>query len=158
MSVATITRIDAGNIDWLARADRIAEEIAEAAARHDADESFVSEGYQRLKEEGFFKALVPAELGGGGAEYAEICGAIRRIAASCGATAVAFSMHSHLVAAAAWRWRHQNAPTDGLLKRVAAEDVILVSSGGPHRVERAGPAAKSPGGDLDVRAQTFFNG
>ena len=53
MSVATITRIDAGSIDWLARADRIAKEIAEVAARHDADESFVSEGYQRLKEEGF---------------------------------------------------------------------------------------------------------
>jgi len=36
MSVATITRIDAGKIgagkiDWLARADRIAQEIAEAA-------------------------------------------------------------------------------------------------------------------------------
>ena len=126
MSTATITRIDTGKtgtdtigtetMDWRARADRIAGEIAEAAARHDADDSFVSEGYQRLKEEGFFKALVPAELGGGGAEYAEICDAIRRIAASCGATALAFSMHSHLVAAAAWRWRHQNAPTDGLLE------------------------------------------
>src|ERR1051325_1386690 len=57
MATATITRIDAGqtgtgSIDWLARADAIAGEIAEAAARHDADESFVSEGYQRLKEEG----------------------------------------------------------------------------------------------------------
>jgi len=81
MATATVTRIDAGqlgtgSIDWLARADAIAGEIAEAAARHDADDSFVAEGYQRLKEEGFFKALIPAELGGGGAEYAEICDAI----------------------------------------------------------------------------------
>ena len=86
MSTATITRIDTGKtgtgtigtetMDWRARADRIAGEIAEAAARHDADDSFVAEGYQRLKEEGFFKALIPAELGGGGAEYAEICDAI----------------------------------------------------------------------------------
>jgi hypothetical protein len=50
MSTATITRIDTGKlstdtIDWRARADRIAGEIAEAAARHDADDSFVSEGY-----------------------------------------------------------------------------------------------------------------
>jgi acyl-CoA dehydrogenase len=156
MSVATITRIDAGNIDWLARADRIAEEIAEAAARHDADESFVSEGYQRLKEEGFFKALIPAELGGAGAGYGEICHAIRRIAASCGATALAFSMHSHLVAAAAWRWRHQNAPTDGLLKRVAAEDLILVSSGGSDWLKSAGSATKTEGGFL-INARKIFS-
>ena len=161
MSTATITRIDAGKtgtdtIDWLARADRIAGEIAEAAARHDADDSFVSEGYQRLKEECFFKALVPAELGGGGAEYAEICAAIRRIAASCGATALAFSMHSHLVAAAAWRWRHQNAPTDGLLKRVAAEDLILVSSGGSDWLKSAGAATKTEGGYL-INARKIFS-
>src|SRR5947199_3937128 len=156
MSVATITRIDAGNIDWLARADRIAQEIATAAARHDADESFVSEGYRLLREEGFFKALVPAELGGGGAEYAEICHAIRRVAASCGATALAFSMHSHLAAAAAWRWRHQNAPTDGLLKRVAAEDLILVSSGGSDWLKSAGIATKTQGGYL-INARKIFS-
>src|SRR5437763_5577706 len=171
MATATTTRIDTGKIDggktgtdrigadtidWRARADRIAGEIAEAAARHDADDSFVSEGYQRLKEEGFFKALVPAELGGGGAEYAEICAAIRRIAASCSATALAFSMHSHLVAAAAWRWRHQNAPTDGLLKRIAAEDLILVSSGGSDWLKSAGAAVKTEGGFL-INARKIFS-
>ena len=101
MTVSTMTRLDPGEIDWLGRAERIAGAIAEAAARHDADESFVSEGYELLKQEGFVKALVPAELGGGGAGYTEICRAISRIAISCGATALAFSMHSHLVAAAA---------------------------------------------------------
>src|SRR5437879_13881100 len=114
MSTATITRIATGKIDggktgtdrigadtidWRARADRIAVAIAEAAARHDADDSFVSEGYQRLKEEGFFKALVPAELGGGGAEYPEICDAIRHVAASCGEAALAFLQHLNLVRA-----------------------------------------------------------
>jgi acyl-CoA dehydrogenase len=176
MSTATLTRIDPGEIatatiapatiapatiapatiDWHARADRIAGEIAEAAARHDADDSFAAEGYQRLKEEGFFRALVPAELGGGGVEYAEICHAIRRIAASCGATALAFSMHSHLVATAAWRWRHQNAPTDGLLKRVAAENLILVSSGGSDWLKSAGAATKTEGGYL-INARKIFS-
>src|SRR5436190_16036207 len=156
MSVATIIKIEASEIDWLARADRIAGEIAGHAARHDADESFVSEGYRLLKEEGFFKALVPAELGGGGAGYGEICWAIRHIAASCGAPALAFSMHSHLVAAAAWRWRHQNAPTDGLLKRVAAEDLILVSSGGSDWLKSAGAATKTEGGYL-INARKIFS-
>ena len=156
MSGATVTRIDAGKVDWLARAARIAADIAEAAARHDTDDSFVSEGYQRLKEEGFFKALIPSELGGGGADYGEICHAIRRIAASCGATALAFSMHSHLVAAAVWRWRHQNALTDGLLKRVAAEDLILVSSGGSDWLKSAGTASKTDGGYL-INARKIFS-
>src|SRR5437588_11143176 len=166
MATATITRIATGKtgtdrigadtIDWRARANRIAEEFAEAATRHDADESFVSEGYQRLKEEGFFKALIPAELGGAGAGYGEICHAIRHIAASCGATALAFSMHSHLVAAAAWRWRHQNAPTDGLLKRVAAEDLILVSSGGSDWLKSGGAATKTEGGYL-INARKIFS-
>jgi alkylation response protein AidB-like acyl-CoA dehydrogenase len=161
MATATITRIDTGlvgasPIDWLARADRIARKIADAAARHDLDDSFVSEGYALLKEEGFFKALVPAELGGGGAGYGEICRAIRHIAASCGATALAFSMHSHLVATAAWRWRHQNAPTDGLLKRVAAEELILVSSGGSDWLKSAGAATKTEGGYL-INARKIFS-
>jgi len=161
MATATITRIDAGktgtgSIDWVTRADYVARKIADAAARHDADDSFVTEGYELLKEEGFFKALIPAELGGGGAEYREICDAIRRIAASCGATALAFSMHSHLVAAAVWRWRHQNAPTDGLLKRVAAEDLILVSSGGSDWLKSAGTATKTEGGYL-INARKIFS-
>jgi alkylation response protein AidB-like acyl-CoA dehydrogenase len=158
MSVSSMTRLDPGKIDWLGRADRIASAIAEAAVQHDADESFVAEGYQLLKEEGFFSALVPAELRGGGAGYAEICRSIRRIAMSCGATALAFSMHSHLVAAAAWRWRHQNAPTDGFLKRVAAEDLILVSSGGSDWLKSAGTAVKTDGGFLISARKIFSSG
>jgi acyl-CoA dehydrogenase len=158
MAFATITRIRAGKIDWLARADRIATEIATPAVQHDADESFVSEGYQLLKEEGFFKALVPVELGGAGADYAEICHAIRRLAAGCGATALAFSMHSHLVAAAAWRWRRQNAPTDGLLKRVAAEDLVLVSSGGSDWLNSSGTAVRTDGGFVVSARKIFSSG
>jgi acyl-CoA dehydrogenase len=156
MSVSSIGRIDPGKVDWLGRADCIASEIADAAARHDAEESFVSDGYQLLKEEGFFNALVPTELGGGGAGYADICHSIRKIATSCGATALAFSMHSHLVAAAAWRWRHQNAPTDAFLKRVAAEDLILVSSGGSDWLKSAGTAVKTEGGFL-INARKIFS-
>lgn len=158
MTIAAIARIDARKIDWVGRADRIAPQIAEAAARHDEAGSFVSEGYQLLKEAGFFKALVPAELGGGGAEYREVCAAIRRIGSVCGATALAFSMHTHLVAAAAWRWRHQNAPTEGLLRRVAREDLVLVSSGGSDWLKSAGTAEKTEGGFLITARKIFSSG
>ncbi len=115
------TKTKSGQVDWLARADAVAAEIAAEAPLHDAEESFVFDAYERLQAQGFFSALVPAEFGGGGADLADICGVVRRLGAACGSTALAFSMHSHLVAVAAWRWRVQQAPTEGLLKRVAGK-------------------------------------
>lgn len=142
--------------DWLAKADRVAATIAAPAAAHDADDSFVADGYALLKAEGFFKALVPVEFGGGGAQVDEICAVIRRLGAACGSTALAFSMHSHLVAAAAWRWRKQGAPTDGLLKRVAGEDLVLVSSGGSDWLAGGGEAVKVDGG-FEITARKAFS-
>jgi acyl-CoA dehydrogenase len=144
--------------DWLARADAIAAEIAAQAPVHDAEDSFVFDAYARLKAEGFFSALVPAELGGGDADLAEICGAIRRLGATCGSTALAFSMHSHLVAVAAWRWRVQQAPTEGLLKRVAAEDLVLISSGGSDWLSSGGAATKVEGGFRITARKVFSSG
>src|SRR5690348_10897506 len=117
-------------VNWLARAEDIAVAIADSAAVHDAEDSFVAHGYAALKAAGFFSALVPRELGGGGASVSTIGECIRVIGRSCGSTALAFAMHSHIVAVAAWRREHQGAPTEGLLKRVASEDLILVSTGG----------------------------
>ncbi|HEY7797382.1 MAG TPA: acyl-CoA dehydrogenase family protein [Hyphomonadaceae bacterium] len=158
MSIDVRTRPQTDKRDWLAAADAIASEIAPLAARHDADESFVVNGYRKLKDAGFFKACVPTEFGGGGAGVADICGAIRRLAQACGSTALAFSMHTHLVATAAWRWKHQNAPTDGLLKRVAAENLILVSSGGSDWLKSAGTAVKTEGGFLITARKIFSSG
>src|SRR5262245_66267604 len=89
MATTTITRIDVGKtgagqtsaeqVDWLARADHVARKIADPAAKHDADDSFVSEGYALLKEEGFFRALSPAEPGGRGAASRAASRAVRRM-------------------------------------------------------------------------------
>ena len=64
----------------------------------------------------------------------------------CGSTALAFSMHTHQVATAAWRWRHQKAPVDGLLKRVAAENIVILSSGGSDWLQGSGTATRVDGG------------
>jgi acyl-CoA dehydrogenase len=144
--------------DWVRQAEVIGPQLAAHAPVHDADDTFVAEGFALLKEHGFFQAHVPAELGGYGAGYAEICAAIRALAKSCGSTALAFAMHTHLVAVAAWRWRHQNAPTDGLLKRVAAENLVLISSGGSDWLKSAGHAEKVEGGfRIDAR-KVFSSG
>jgi alkylation response protein AidB-like acyl-CoA dehydrogenase len=144
--------------DWLERAERVAAEIAGCAADHDRDDSFVEEGFAALKREELFAALVPAEFGGGGASTATVCEAIRVIARACSSTALAFSMHSHVVAVAAWRHKYMGAPTDGLLKRVASEDLVMVSSGGGDWLASGGKAEKVEGGFRVTARKPFASG
>jgi alkylation response protein AidB-like acyl-CoA dehydrogenase len=158
MSLATTTERPAARIDWIARTETLAAEFAARAPLHDADDSFVADNYARLKAEGFFKACVPAEFGGGGASIGEICQVVRSLAAACGSTGLAFAMHSHLVAVAAWRLKHQGAPTEGLLKRLVAEDLILVSSGGSDWLPGGGKAEKVEGGFKITARKVFSSG
>ena len=147
---------DLPRTDWVAFADQVGREIAATTARHDEEDSFVEEGFRALKEAGFFKALIPAELDGLGADYRDVCNAIRRLGTYCGSTALAFSMHSHLVAVPAWRWRHEKAPVEGMLKRVANENLILISSGGSDWLPSNGRAVKAEGG-FRVSAKKVFS-
>ncbi len=144
--------------DWTEKAAEIAAKIAEISSAHDADDSFVAEGFAALEDAGFFTALVPAELGGGGASVAEIADALKILGASCGSTALAASMHSHIVAVAAWRWKNQGAPTDALLKRVVAEKLKLVSSGGSDWLKSAGTMEKVEGGYKLTARKAFASG
>lgn len=144
--------------DWAARAREIGEVIAAHTDRHDRDDSFVEEGFALLKQEGFMTALVPLEFGGGDASFAEICDAVRILAHGCGSTALAYAMHCHLVAVAAWRARHQGAPTEGLLRRVAAENLTLVSTGGNDWLSSGGVAEKVEGGFRVTARKPFASG
>ncbi|MGE0046436.1 MAG: acyl-CoA dehydrogenase family protein [Hyphomonadaceae bacterium] len=139
-------------------ADEIAPTLAARAAAHDAEDRFVAENFALLKERGFFKMHVPAELGGAGASYRETAQTIRRLANACGSTALAFSMHTHIVAVAAWRWKNDGAPTDGLLKRIAAENLLLISSGGSDWLKSAGSATKVDGGFRITAKKIFASG
>ena len=116
------------NIDTLV--GQVAEAAAPHADRHDLEGSFVSEGLAVARESGYLAAPVPAELGGGGASTAEIAAAQRRLAAACGSTALACSMHLHVVLAAAWRWRRGDTVVEPMLKRVAGDRIVIASTGG----------------------------
>jgi alkylation response protein AidB-like acyl-CoA dehydrogenase len=120
-----------------------------AARGHDADQNdaFVAANFADLKAAGLVDAGVPADLGGGGADVAALCAMVRELARHCSSTALAFSMHTHQVAIPAWRWvRQQAAPVAPLLKRVAAEKLILLSSGGSDWIAGSGKAEKVEGG------------
>ena len=124
-------------------ANSLAPKFAERASDVDQDDLFVAENYALLKEAGLVEAGVPRELGGGGAEIPELAEMLRVLGRACGSTALAFSMHTHQVAIPAWRWRHQKvAAVEPLLKRVAAERLILLSSGGSDWIDGSGKAVK----------------
>src|SRR5215469_3294465 len=117
--------------DFIALIDELGPRFAARAAAYDASESFVAENYAELKAAGVFVAGIPEELGGGGATYPEICEMLRRLATYCSSTALALSMHTHLVAAMVWRWRRDPKAVEGFLRRVANERLVLISTGAP---------------------------
>jgi len=141
--------------DWSAIARELGAAFAERAAAHDEEDRFVADNYADLKASGLMAAGVPMELGGAGASHAELCDVVRTIGRYCGSTALAFSMHTHQVATNAWRWRHTSAPVDGLLKRVAAEQLVLLSSGGSDWLHGSGTATRVEGG-FRVNARKVF--
>lgn len=140
-------------------AQQLAPKLAERAADIDQNDRFVGENYALLKEAGLVEAGVPRELGGGGAEVPELAEMLRVLARACGSTALAFSMHTHQVAIPAWRWRHQKvAATEPLLRRVAAERLVLLSSGGSDWIGGSGKAEKVEGGYRITARKVFTSG
>jgi acyl-CoA dehydrogenase len=119
---------------------------------------FAAENVAELKANRFYAAAVPGELGGGDASVPELSAMLRTMAHSCASTALMLSMHTHIVAVAAWRWKHQNAPTDGLLRRVAAEQCVLISTGGNDWLASGGTATKVDGGYRINARKQFSSG
>ena len=117
----------------------------ERAPAHDRDGRFVSENYLELKEQRLLSAAVPSELGGGGASHSDICHVLRELAHYCPSTALALSMHTHLVAAAVWKQKH-GQPGEALLRKVAGSELVLVSTGAGDWVDSVGRAERVTGG------------
>jgi len=157
--MAVTLEIKASTKDWVALSGALATDFATRAAEHDANDSFVAENYQALREAKLFSAPVPAELGGGGAAYATHCEIIRSLGRGCGSTALSYSMHSHLLQALIWRWRHNaTPPAEPLLRRIAAEELILVSTGGSDWLEGSGTLTKKNGDYLFNARKIFGSG
>ncbi|MGE0539888.1 MAG: acyl-CoA dehydrogenase family protein [Dehalococcoidia bacterium] len=140
--------------DWVVVARELGPAFASRAAAYDANDSFPVENYRELKERRVFSAAIPVELGGGGAAYAEVCGMLRELGRHCSATALSLSMHMHLVATQVWLWR-QGAPVGPLLERIAAEQLVLVTTSASDWLESSGTAERVDGG-FRVTARKHF--
>ena len=144
--------------DWVAIVREMAPRFTARAAAHDAHDSFVADNYAELRERRVFSAGVPSELGGGGASYRDLADMLRVLARSCSSTALALSMHTHIVAATVWRWRHEGAPVEPLIRRIAADELILVSTGGSDSIAGSGTAVKTDGGYRVSARKVFSSG
>lgn len=144
--------------DLVAAARRLGQDFAQRAAEMDETDTFVAEHYEALKAAGLVEAGVPKELGGGGYDVDSLAAMLRELAHHCSSTALAFSMHTHQVAIPAWRWLHQKAPVEPLLKRVANERIILLSSGGSDWIAGSGKAEKVDGGFRITARKVFSSG
>ena len=103
--------------NWMELIRQLGTDFAGRTAEHDECDSFVAENYAALKANGAFAAGVPAELGGGNASHAELCAMVRELAHYCSSTALAFAMHTHLVATLAYLWRAGNKGPEPMLRR-----------------------------------------
>jgi alkylation response protein AidB-like acyl-CoA dehydrogenase len=131
--------------------------FASRAAGYDANDTFVAENYLELKAHKMFSIGVPAELGGGGASHPELCGLMREMGRHCGSTALALSMHTHLVGTLTWMWR-QGRPVAPLLERIARNELVLVTTGASDWLESSGTAERVEGGYRVTGRKVFGSG
>jgi alkylation response protein AidB-like acyl-CoA dehydrogenase len=158
MTTQAVPTADRTLTDWTALARELGPRFAARAAGHDATDSFVADNYRDLREHRVFSAGVPADLGGGGASYPALCAMLRVLGQHCGSTALALAMHTHQVAIAAWRWRHEGGAMELLLRRVAEQEAVLVTSGGSDWLAGSGRAEKVEGGYRVTGRKIFASG
>lgn len=142
--------------EWLTIVDEIGPAFAEGVAERDASDTFAGDHYATLKERGLISAMVPAELGGGGATHAQMCAVLRRLAVYDSAIALALSMHQHLVAAQVFNHVHgRPAP---VLSKVAEARLVLISTGARDWLQSNGTLTRVDGGYRLSARKAFASG
>ncbi len=144
--------------DWQRLMDDLGPACAARSAGCDETDAFVGDSFATLKEHGAFAAGVPAELGGGDASHRQLCDMVRTLAHHCSSTALAFSMHTHLVATQAYLWRAGNKAVEPLLRRVVTEKLVLISTGGSDWLNGSGKLEKVEGGFRMTGRKIFGSG
>lgn len=147
-----------GNSDLATRVQVLAKSFAAEAAAHDAEDRFAAGNFARLKQAKLLSIGVPAELGGGGASYRDLAEMLRELAKGCSGTALALAMHTHPLAATVRRFHNDPAAVEPLLRRIAAEELMLLSTGGNDWLDGSGTAVAVEGGYRFSARKRFVSG
>ena len=124
------------------------------ATDYDQAGEFVEDNYADLKRHHLMSMMIPRELGGMGFSHSVVGDFLRILAHYCGSTSLAFAMHQHLVAASVWKYIHQAQGAD-LLRRVAAEQLVLISTGARDWLDSNGELKRVEGGYLLTATKHF---
>lgn len=150
-SPATPTLTDA---DVLALAARVGRVAAQFDAGHDRDATFVTEAYDEAHACGYLRLPVPVELGGLGASLRQVVLAEEELGRYSGAAALSAAMHLYLTLVQVWRRRRGAPDAEGVLRKIAADRLVMATSGGSDWVCPTTTAVEVPGGyRLDGRKQ-----
>ena len=133
-------------------------EIERQGLACDAENQFAERNFNLLKEKGVYKALIPADLGGGGVLYSELCYFLKDLAQHCPSTSLTVSMHTHLVAVLVFKHMNGDAAATKTLKAVVEKDLILLSTGGGDWVSSNGTSKKVDGGYRITCKKSFCSG
>ena len=144
-------------IDLPAILEDLGPKFAQCAEWLDATDGFVAENYKLLRNRKVFSAQVPVTYGGGGATHGEIAEFIRGVARHCPSTALALAMHQHLVSAALANDK-AGRPGRALLEKVAAGELVLVSTGANDWLDSNGTAVPVEGGYRITAVKPFASG
>lgn len=130
---------------WTDLARLVGLDLEADVGANDAAGTISSDAFTQLRDAGITSALVPTEFGGGGATYAEMGAILRELAFHDPSTAVALSMHSHLVAFQVWRHRH-GMDAEAVFRKVVDGPAVLVSTGASDWMSSNGTAVRVDGG------------
>lgn len=147
--------IDAETKNWKQLASDLGKELSEKASDNDANNQFVSENYNLLREHQFFKIAIPQQLGGGGASFEEVCEVIREFGQHCGSTALAYSMHSHPVAVNVFKHLHGDDKATATLRKIADNNLVIAGTGANDWLGSSGEMIAVDGG-FQVSAHKHF--
>lgn len=139
----TDTTSDADVVELAAAIGRAA---APFDAEHDRDATFVTEAYAEMGARGYLRLAVPAEFGGLGASIRQVVLAEEELGSRSGASALAAAMHLYLTLVQCWRHRRGAPDAAGVLRKVAADGLVMATSGGSDWVCPTTTAVEVEGG------------
>jgi alkylation response protein AidB-like acyl-CoA dehydrogenase len=136
----------------------LGEKFSAEAGKKDADNQFVFENYELLREHGFFKLAIPVELGGGGASFTEVSDVIRELGRHCGSTALAYSMHTHPLAVNVFKHLRDDEKATATLRKIADKNLIIAGTGANDWLASSGDMTRVDGGYQVTAHKHFVSG